>query len=283
MSGVFVRLAREPLVHFLLIGVGLFVLDASLRGSTAEPKAGESSQIEAPREPIVIDDGVRAGLIRQFVQTHEAEPTPEQLDALIERWIDDEVLYREGIARGLAQDDPVIRSRIATQMAYVLRSSEPLSEPSDRQLREWFEAHRERFVRPERIDFTQVFVGGHDSAAQARARQLLGLLEGGADPGGLGDTFSGGRRFRGRKLADLQEQFGIRFTAGLEGQPVGTWTLRHSDHGLHLVRVDRRAKGEAPPLEEIRDQVEHDWREEQQARALEQAVRGLRAQWEIER
>jgi peptidyl-prolyl cis-trans isomerase C len=275
-------LAREPVVHFVLIGAVLFGLDAAVSRGEAAPEAGAQQRAFAvPSEPIVVDEHVRAMLVERWNRTHPAPPTEEELRALVERWIDEEVLYREGLSQGLAESDPQVRERVASQMAYVLQSRIVVPEPDDAELQAWFQAHADRYGRPERVDFTQVYVEGSDDAAEARARELLRLLQSGADPNGLGDTFSGGRRFRGRRLSDLAERFGDAFTEGMEAQAPGTWVLRRSPLGLHLVRIDRWTSSEAPSFEAVRAEVRHDWEQERRATAMKEATQALRSQWEI--
>jgi peptidyl-prolyl cis-trans isomerase C len=274
-------LVREPLVHFALLGGLLFALDAMRSGDDAAAPAEARVGVGVAQGPIVVDGALRTTLVRQWEQTHAAPPDPAQLDRLIERWIDEEVLYREGLAAALGEGDAVVRERIASQMGYVLGARIIVPEPTEDELRAWFEDHASTWAEPVRIDFTQVYVAGHDEAAQARARELLALLQGGADPDGLGDTFAGGRRFRGRRVAELAERFGAAFVEGIDAQPEGTWLLRPSGLGLHLVRIDRRTTSRQPALDAVRDAVRHDWQEAQHAAALQQATQELRRRWEV--
>lgn len=274
-------LVREPLVHFALLGALLFALDAMISGDDADAPAGACTGLGVPEGPIVVDAAVRATLIEQWEQSHPAPPDAAQLERLVERWIDEEVLYREGLARALAEGDAVVHERIASQMSYVLGSRLVAPEPTEDELRAAFEADAGKWAQPDRIDFTQVYVDGRDEPALARARELLGLLQGGADPDGLGDTFAGGRRFRGRRIAELAERFGAEFVDGIDAQPEGTWALRRSGAGLHLVRVDRRTTARAAELDAVRDTVRHDWQEAWRAAALQQATQELRGRWEI--
>jgi aminopeptidase N len=268
------RFVREPLVHFALIGLGLFAIDAAL--SREEPDA--PAQLVPDREPIVVDAEVRRTLAEEWTRTHTAAPTEAELDALVQDYIDDEVLYREGLARGLAENDPEIRSRVASQMAYVLSSRLAVPTPDDAELRAWFEQHADRFAQPERIDFTQVFVADDDDA---RAQELLRLLRDGADPNGLGDTFAGGRRFRGRKLDDLRERFGDAFATSIAQQREGEWALLSSPHGRHVVRVDRRTTASAADFEAVREQVLHAWQQGWRDEAMRREKEALRSRWEV--
>ena len=274
-------LVREPLVHFVLLGGLLFALDAIRSGHDASPPAEACAGLRGAEGPIVVDGSVRATLVRQWEQTHPTPPDAAQQERLVERWIDEEVLYREGLTRALAEGDAVVRERIASQMGYVLGARIVVPEPTEDELRTWFDDHASKWAEPDRVDFTQVYVAGHDDAAGARAREFLGLLQGGADPDGLGDTFAGGRRFRGRRVAELAERFGAAFVDGLDAQPEGTWAQRRSGLGLHLVRVDRRTSPRQPALDAVRDAVRHDWQEAQHAAALQQATKELRGRWEV--
>jgi hypothetical protein len=273
-------LAREPVVHFVIIGAVLFGLDAAMSRGEADPQA-ERQPFAVPSEPIVVDPTIRATLVEHWNRTHPSPPSETELQALVDGWIDDEVLYREGLARGLAENDPQIHERVVSQMAYVLEAGLPVSEPTDAELKAWFGEHADRYTRPERVDFTQVFVEGRGETSEAKAREILRLLESGADPNGLGDVFAGGRRFRGRRLSDLADRFGDEFVEGMQSQAPGTWMLRRSPFGLHLVRVDRWAAGEAPSFDMALDEVRHDWVQAQRKSALDQAKQDLRSRWEI--
>jgi peptidyl-prolyl cis-trans isomerase C len=281
VSSILRALAREPVVHFVIIGAVLFGLDAAVsRGEATDPQ-GARRAFAVPSEPIVVDEATRATLVEHWNRTHPAPPSEAELRALVQAWIDDEVLYREGLTRGFAENDPRIRERVVSQMAYVLESRLTITEPTDAELKAWFHEHPERYTRPERVDFTQVFVEGRDDAGEAEARELLRLLESGADPNGLGDAFAGGRRFRGRRLSDLADRFGEEFVEGMQSQAPATWVIRRSPFGLHLVRIDRWAAGEAPSFGMALDEVRHDWVRAQRASALDRAKQDLRSQWEI--
>ncbi|MEO5728290.1 MAG: peptidylprolyl isomerase [Byssovorax sp.] len=265
------RLLREPLLHFVLLGVGLFALDHARRGPAADPRIAR----------ITLGADVRQSLVEGWTSAHGHPPSRAESDELIGGWIDDEVLYREGLARGLERDDPRVRERIATKMGMVLRAQIIVPESTDAELRAWFEAHAERWAKEELIDFTQVFVQGDDAPAQVRARELLAQLTAGADPNGLGDSFSGGRRYRRRKIDDLASSFGDEFVAHLSEQAPGTWVQRRSRSGLHLVRVDRRTSAQGPDFASVMAEVREDWRTARRGQGVDEAMAKLRARWEI--
>lgn len=274
-------LAREPLVHFLAVGALLFAIDR-WRGAATSPAA--PARAAAPAEPrvIVVDAELRRWLADGITRARGgAAPSAAELDDAVARWIDEEVLYREGLARGLDRDDPAVRKRIADKMGFILEQEIAVPPPGEAELRSWFERERDRFARPERVDFTHVFVSGSGPAAEERARQLLARLEAGEDPELLGDRFSGGQRYRGRKPADLADSFGPEFARDLDRQPIGRWQLRRSRHGLHLVRLDGVEAGSAADFAAARLDVAKEWTDARRADQLADRVRALRRRWQV--
>jgi hypothetical protein len=264
-------LAREPLVHFLVAGLALAGLEALARPE-AEP---------ADTRVLEIGASVRRGLAEDWAHDHGAPPTEAELDARLEAWLDEELLYREGLLRGLDRDDPRVRARVATITASLLEAEHPIPEPDDEALRAFFEAHLDRYAEEARYDFTQVFVAGTDEGALARAAALLAELEAGASPIAMGDTYPGGRHYRGRRLADLAQAFGPAFVAGFADVPDGRWSLHRSDEGLHLVRIESRTAASPADFERARADVEHDLLEDARAERTRAALRALRARWQV--
>lgn len=266
-----VSLLREPFLHFLAIGLAFFAIDRPLGDDSSDERT------------IVIDDAVRAELRDAWEHEHERAPTDEELEAAIARWTDEEVLYREGLARGLDREDALVRARVALATSYVLSESVVIEEPSEDALHAYFEAHRADFADEARVDFTQVFVSSVHPDAEARANELLGLLETGASPNGLGDVFPGGRRFRLRRVAQLEESFGPELARTVAALEVGAWARTSSRFGVHLVRVDRRTTARAPSFEDARADVHDALVREARDAAVADAVAALRTRWEIVR
>jgi peptidyl-prolyl cis-trans isomerase C len=268
------KLLRDPLLQFLLLGVILFLADFALHPKPVEQKADDT---------IVVSAALRNELAASWQQNHGQPPTNEELEGEVETWINQEVLYREGVARGLERDDSRVRDRVASKMGVVLEAKLVLPKPSDEELRAWFASHPGQFDQPPTIDFIHVFVQGDGADRRARAEELLGRLTAGAEPGGLGDRFTGGRHYRQRKRADLEKSFGAEFVKCAFESPVGTFALCKSRHGFHLVRVEKLDPGHAASFESVRLDVEKSLGEDQKARAMGKALAELRQRWKIER
>ena len=95
---------REPLLHFLLIGLLLFLL----YGKVAPP-SDDGNRITVTQAGI-------AALASQFQATWSRPPTPAELQGLVDSHVRDEILFREGAALGLLEDDPVIKRRVRQKL-----------------------------------------------------------------------------------------------------------------------------------------------------------------------
>ena len=117
------KLLREPLVHFLLLGAALFGVFALLgdRGS-ARPSH------------IVITPGHLEHLLVSFTRTWQRPPTAPELAGLIDDAIREEVLYREAVAMGLDRDDTIVRRRLRQKLEFLTEETAEMAAPSDEEL-----------------------------------------------------------------------------------------------------------------------------------------------------
>jgi hypothetical protein len=107
-SSIIRRLAREPLTHFFAIGLAIFLIYGQLNRDSAT-RLGV----------IVVDDARVAALVEGFRRTLQRPPTPSEFRGILDAWVREEVLYREGMTMRLDQDDPIVRRRIAQKMELI--------------------------------------------------------------------------------------------------------------------------------------------------------------------
>ncbi len=260
--------ARDPLVHFLAAGALLFALFA-WRGEEADPDS----------RSIAVDREVQASLALQFEAMMQRPPTDAELDGLIERWLRDEVLYREALRLGLDRDDAVVRRRLAKKMDALASAQAETTVPSQAVLREWLAAHSERFARGASVSFDQLYF-----ADEGAARAALDQVQRGADWRGLGEPLSVPASQENATLRGVTDRYGRQFAAAIADMDPGeSWQGPvPSGFGWHLVRLRAREAGAVPPLGEIRMQVEDDWRGATIAARTEAAYRLLRDAYRVE-
>lgn len=264
-------LLREPLVHFLVLGGLVFALFAAIDDTPAP--------VPADRIEVTADDALR--IARQFEATWRRQPTATELASLIDRAIEEDVLVREAQALGLDRDDPVVRQRLAQKMTFLTESGAEAVEPDDAALQAHLEAHPERFAEPGTVAFEQVFLGG---AGAGEAETVLTALEGGASPDAVGAPSLLPPAIRPSPAVAVDNAFGRGFFDAVAALPVGRWAGPvESAYGLHLVRVSTVEPERLPPLAEVRELVEADWRDGLRRRLAAERLEALVARYEVVR
>ena len=267
---------KEPLLHFLLIGAGLFVLFYQV----SDPVVDRSDLIVVTEQDI---DQMAALWSKRW----QRQPTTTELDGLIEGRIREEVLYREARAMGLEQDDTIVRRRMAQKMEFLFGDLVPLVEPRDEELQAFLQEHVERFRVSARYSFMHVFFNSDtrgDEAAQDAKSLLDDLRIQGekADPTVVGDASLLGHHFSNLSDREVARLLGELFVSGLAEAPVGTWYGPvKSAYGAHLVFVSERIDARVPVLADIRDRVRSEWQMDQRREANEAMFQQLRARYAI--
>ncbi|WP_207148712.1 peptidyl-prolyl cis-trans isomerase [Lamprobacter modestohalophilus] len=266
------RLLREPLVHFLVLGAALFLV-FNLTGETDQ--AGERR--------IVVTPGQVEQLAAQFSRTWLRPPTPSELDGLIERYVRREIYYREALAMGLGQDDPYVRNRLALKLEVLLDDLSAEAEPADTELADFLESHAERFAKPARLSFRQVYLNPERHPdPTAEARRLLETLRDGGDPNARGDVSMLIPGLAAASPDEIARHFGEDFAEALVVLEPGGWDGPvRSPYGIHLVLVTQCEPERQPALAEIRDRVLVEWRDQRRHETKEQAYQRLRERYEI--
>ena len=271
------RLFREPLVQFLLAGATLFLL--------YEVSAGGGSE---RNDRIVVDAGRSERLAAEFARTWMRPPTRAELDGLIQDFVTEEVLYREALALGLDRDDLVVRRRMRQKMEFLNDDLAENHQPTDAELQAFLDANSDKYRRPARLGFVQVFVGSEGRAPEMRieADRLLAQLKAepaaAAIPGTLGRPSLLPDQLKDATWDEIEAIFGRAFAAALELAPLDVWAGPfESSYGLHLVRVTLREPGSGPPLAEIRSDVEREWSYQQRQRARQAFYEILRERYDV--
>jgi len=272
------KLLREPLLHFLLIGAAFF-LYYQVFSDPGQDTDGKT---------IVVGADEIEWMKASWQQRWSRPPMPDELDGMIEDYIRETVLYREALALGLDKDDRFIRQRLGLKMEFLAADLVTLAPPTEDELKAYFESHRERYRESPRFTFTQVYFDPDKRAdatlddAQAVRKRLSG--DGGEmeDPGSLGDSLMLGSDFVDKDQAEIQKLFGSIFAQSLASLPPGQWQgPLSSGYGVHLVYVSRVDEPPPPDFETLRDRLEQDWTADKGDELKKKFYAGLRDQYTV--
>ena len=265
-------LVGEPMLHFLLIGIALFAAYQWM------------SPVDSDGRRIVITQGVVDDLVTQHVAARGREPSPAEISHLIDSFVREEILYREGVKLGLERDDIVVKRRVRQKIELVEEEDASTRTPTDADLSAYLAANPARFAQPAILTFEQVFLGpsteGRGVAHAVAVAQRI--LRNGADPAVVGRPTLLPYRMT-RTPADLvARDFGASFARALETAPIGDWAGPiDSSFGAHYVRVSDRTPAVAPQLADVRDHVVREWENERRQRTRNDAYAKMRGGYEV--
>ena len=263
---------REPLVHFLVLGIGLFLLHALV------------SPVDRGDGRIVVSKGQIADIAEQYQTSWGRQPTPKELQALVEAEVKNQILYREGKAMGLDRNDSVIERRV--RQKYELMSEEDGAgpTPTEADLSAYLAAHPAMFRRPPAVAFDQVLfdLKGGDAAIEARVAAARKALAAGASPARMGDWTMLPHHVDKSDLDLVARDFGEKFAGAAARAPIGEWGPPVvSGNGVHLFRVTERTPATLPMLEEVRGEVAREWENDRRTKASDASYARLRARYKV--
>lgn len=258
------RLLKDPLLHFVVLGLGLFLLYR-----ISDQQAGD--------DEILIDrDALLRHLQYQSVAFDRAQfelflddmSARETADLIVEA-AREEILYREALALGLDRDDYIIRSRLVQKLRYLAEGfagdADVLSEEG---IEAYFEANRDNYVFDPFITFTHVFFNaerrGWDEARALAEAKLQELNDGPVpfdDSSAHGDRFPYFVNYIERPPQLIASHLGGEMSDALFQFPADDTLWRgpfESRFGTHLVLIAGQQPRRMPGFDEVRGRVAAD-------------------------
>ena len=254
---------REPLLHFVILGGVLFAADHFIVSRSDDPHV------------IVVDAQVDAQARQVFRNARGHEPNADELYALRKVWLDNEVLYREGLALQLDKGDDAIRERVIFKQLSVIDANTKLPPYDDDTLRKWFEQNRARYDEPARYDFQEAILVGDKSEQAVRA--FVSSLNAGSP----GDVKADLRVFTKRPLDNLAQSYGEEFAKELDVTPAGEWRAVKTKSGWRAMRLESISKPQPADFETLRGIVLHDWTDATLSRQRSAAVKALAKKYTV--
>jgi PPIC-type PPIASE domain len=269
------KFAREPLLHFLLLGAAVFLLNGWRDGR--RPSKPETARIE-------ITAGTIAWLREGFSKQWHRPPDAAELRGLVGDHVREEVLFREALALGLDRNDTIVRRRLAQKMEFLGQDIAAAAEPDEATLRKFFDENAAHYAKPARVSFRHVYFSKERRGAglQADAGEALIALTNGASDETMGDPFLREHEFVDADETEIASALGREFAAQVVTLPAGEWRGPiASSYGVHLVRVSERGPPQAGEFGTVRDAVARDFSEERRLTANADFIRRLKERYLI--
>ena len=266
------KILHEPLVHFVLAGVFIFILYSLLEPGSA----GD--------DDIIVDMATIERFSAEWSRRMKRAPAPEELEGLLADYIL-KSFYPVKPGPWMAQDDPV--SAAAVPKGTAAESAAQQVQPADAELLEWYEAHPELYSSDPRLGFKHIYFSHdrRDTSAEKDAAALLprlaGLDENAGQPG-LGDSFMLPHEFTDISRSQLDRLFGADFAAALLELEPGSWQgPARSGYGYHLVYLLEVRDATQIPFTESRTRVMQDWQRDRYEQVKQELLEELKNRYEI--
>ena len=254
---------REPLLHFVVLGGLLFGVDHIVASMTDDPRV------------IVVGAEVDSEAVDVFQKARGRAPNDQELEALHRVWLDNEVLYREGLAMQVDKGDDAIRERVIFKALSVLDANVKLPPIDQKGLRAWFESHRDKYDEPARYNFQEAALSGESSESAVRA--FVSALNAGTP----GDAQAGLRVFKDRPRDNLVQSYGADFTKAIETSTAGEWRALRTRDGWRAMRLDSITPPKPAVFETLGGVVLQDWKDATASEQRTAAVRVLARKYQV--
>jgi hypothetical protein len=261
LTGRVRTILREPISYFLVLGLVLYLSYGWLN-----PDYTTNSRV------ISVD---RDSLMRfiQFRTQSFTDNAGEKLDSLssdaladiIRQYIQEEALYRQAMAYGMAKDDYVIKRRMVQKMEFLAEGTRPaVTSLTTSELEAYYEEHREGYKLPAAVTFTHVFFSAerHGDAVDKLAKETLGILSENRvrfdQAPNYGDRFPYQLNYVERTQEEVASHFGEEMALAvfrLQPQKARWQGPIRSEFGVHLVLLTRAEAARIPSLKEVSDQL----------------------------
>ncbi len=264
--GIFAFLIREPLVHFLVLAGLLFVAQALFARDS--------------RDLIVVDAATQEFLFDREEEFLLRPLADEEKQEIVRSFVEEEILVREAVKRGFS-DSSRIRALLLQNMRFFIAGDLP--EPTDADLRAYFEANPETFRSPPSFDLEHVMY----DADREVPPNVLEQLNSGTDPATLGDAaLSYGRTLRFMGQTRLVQSFGSetaqQMLVALESNNDWQGPFSAPTGSVHFVRVIGRNAPKLPEFEAAKDWISTQWMSDTSRALTERELESMEPGYRIE-
>jgi hypothetical protein len=271
------RFWREPLIHFFILGFAVFGLHAALdrkpEAIVKDPYLVEVSSADIEWMRTIFNKQMGRG------------PTIQDLRGQVNQFIREQILSREAVTMGLDEGDHVVRRRLAQKMEFLFKDVSAMAEPTEEDLRKYFNDNRRKYETPPRMTFSQVYFNVDRRGVEEAIQAVQALIKEDGDPSrvpALGDVsiLSPGCTHCGEK--EIGNKFGTDFAAAIKDLAPGSWYGPvKSAYGIHAVYIHERQDTRLPNFRDIIGRIKNDWMSANREETTRRVYDELRSRYRV--
>lgn len=268
------KLLKEPLLHFIFLGCLLFALYSIVN------EQNESDSV------ILIDDFDMNNIIASWEMQWKRLPTDEELKSLVDLNIKQEIFYQEALKMNLDHNDEIIKRRLAQKMQFLSNDLAAISEPTDEELKKFYEANFENYLTPAVHSFYQIIFSPdnrNDPKNDAEKTLLKFKDVSFEEMKNKGDALPFPFFFENQDANEINRQLGLQFSETLETLKTNAWTGPiQSGFGYHLIYITDKIAPQKPDFENVKKDLMRDLEYENQKKLNEQLLQELKKNYKIQ-
>lgn len=206
--------------------------------------------------------------LRENMGGEEAALDSEVLSRLFDQFLDQQLLIRLAVERGMVEPGVALREAVE-----LVLGDFPKTSWTEEQLRAYYQAHEADYRRPEEVHLRQILVADRDDAEQAHA-----AIAGGEDFAQVAARFSQepNAQMGGDQGRLAREDLPASYADAIFSLSAGEVTdIVTADYGFHIFQVVERHPAEVQSFEavagEIRGVLERQWVDEIVAGFIDEA------------
>jgi len=286
------KLIKEPLLHFLAIGLGLFILYEFVAEDDA---AFNRKVIDVNRDTLLTFVQYRSQSFQPEIATVRFNNMSDgDLERLVADFVKEEALHREALALGMDQNDYIIKRRLVQSIEFITAGFATAGvELTDDDIAAYYETNRQNYSIEPHVTFTHVFFSsknhGRDDALQLSTDKLAELNAGDVpfeDAPRHGDRFLYSLNYVERESGFIAGHFGPQMANAifaLEADDSNWQGPFESAYGFHLVLMPQKSEARIPGIEEVLDTVRYDAERDAVNAQKDKAIQAIVDTYEVRR
>jgi parvulin-like peptidyl-prolyl isomerase len=260
------RILKEPLVHFLFIGASLFFIYAQVNDTVSQSD-----------NKVYISKNQLNKIYSKWVDKTGKAPNKLEKKRLLDEYIEQEVLFKEAMAKGLDKNDHVIRKHLAKKMKFVFDDNTVLQKPTNEELKNLYKKEISLFQSTQNISFNQIVFSKDTKNIEEEAKKLLKRLK--SSKSSKVSTI--GKKVDLNKIS-VEKIFSKKFSNTIFNLELNRWQGPFkTKYGLHLVNIHSIIKTKAPSFEDMKNELEIKYTKQQLTQANKVFYKNLYKKYEI--
>lgn len=263
------KIVFEPLVHFLLLGLLLYVY----YNSTQTEKITLKTPIH-----------ISSYEVQQLKLEYKKELSHSFLQALIKKRYYEKVLLDKAYSIKLAQNDTIIKKRLLQQMEFVMTDKSASQEPSEKELREYYKKNIQDYSSIKTLSFASIYLANPSNETLKTMYKLLSISQPNAKEAlYFGDKSSLGNFAKNITQEKAQELYGRYFTAKLFTLKQHLWHKAiRTKKGVRFVYITKKDVENSEDFDMIQGRVYNDFLQERLSTIKKKAFEKIAASYTLQ-